>query len=212
MRPERRARAQDAMDEDAAPPALAPGRARADSLAVLLGQALRAGDQALLEKCAARPQGIGLGLPALSQRPARARHLISPAHSPAGAADCGARQGARQAHEGGAALLLVGRRSGGSAPAGAWHCRARSRHGMPAYDGACVLFDAASLSLWCARRRRCLAVGGDAVISKSVRGLRPPDAGALLVAAVARLQARPLRLTTPLLWRSRPIHSTSLRE
>jgi hypothetical protein len=47
------------MEEDAAPPALAPGRARADSLAVLLGQALRAGDQALLEKCAARLQSIG---------------------------------------------------------------------------------------------------------------------------------------------------------
>lgn len=40
------------MDEDAAPLPLAPGRAKADSLAVLLGQALRAGDQALLEKCA----------------------------------------------------------------------------------------------------------------------------------------------------------------
>ncbi|KAK9833465.1 hypothetical protein WJX81_007454 [Elliptochloris bilobata] len=79
----------DAMAEDAAPPALAPGRAKADSLAVLLGQALRAGDQALLEKC--------------------------------------------------------------------------------------------------------LAVGGDAVISKSVRGLRPPDAGALLAAAVARLQAKASR-------------------
>ena len=37
---------------------------------------------------------------------------------------------------------------------------------------------------------RCLAVGGDTVISKSVRGLRPPEAGALLAAAVARLQAR----------------------
>ena len=37
---------------------------------------------------------------------------------------------------------------------------------------------------------RCLAVGGDTVISKSVRGLRPPEAGALLSAAVARLQAR----------------------
>ncbi len=61
VRLERRARAQDAMDEDTAPPALAPGRARADSLAVLLGQALRAGDQALLEKCAARPQDIGFG-------------------------------------------------------------------------------------------------------------------------------------------------------
>ena len=44
--------AQEAMEEDAAPLALAPGRAKADSLAVLLGQALRAGDQALLEKCA----------------------------------------------------------------------------------------------------------------------------------------------------------------
>ena len=43
---------QEAMDEDAAPLPLAPGRAKADSLAVLLGQALRAGDQALLEKCA----------------------------------------------------------------------------------------------------------------------------------------------------------------
>ena len=37
---------------------------------------------------------------------------------------------------------------------------------------------------------RCLAIGGDTVISKSVRGLRPPEAGALLAAAVARLQAR----------------------
>ena len=74
------------MAEDVEPPVLAPGRAKADSLAVLLGQALRAGDQALLEKC--------------------------------------------------------------------------------------------------------LAVGGEAVISKSVRGLRPPDAGALLAAAVARRQAR----------------------
>ena len=33
-------------------------------------------------------------------------------------------------------------------------------------------------------------MGGDTVISKSVRGLRPPEAGALLAAAVARLQAR----------------------
>lgn len=47
---------QEATDEDAAPLPLAPGRAKADSLAVLLGQALRAGDQALLEKCA---QGLG---------------------------------------------------------------------------------------------------------------------------------------------------------
>lgn len=44
--------AQEAMEEDAAPLPLPPGRAKADSLAVLLGQALRAGDQALLEKCA----------------------------------------------------------------------------------------------------------------------------------------------------------------
>jgi hypothetical protein len=63
-----------------------------------------------------------------------------------------------------------------------------------------VAFEAARGSSRCVRRRRCLAVGGDAVISKSVRGLRPPDAGALLVAAVARLQARALRLTSPLLW------------
>ncbi len=73
---------------------------------------------------------------------------------------------------------------------------------MPAHSGAGLWFKAASGALQCVRRRRCLAVGGDAVISKSVRGLRPPDAGALLVAAVSRLQARPLRLTIPLLRRS----------
>jgi hypothetical protein len=53
------------MDVDGAAGALQAGPLKADSVAVLLGQALQAQDKALLEKCASQPLSCSFPLPFL---------------------------------------------------------------------------------------------------------------------------------------------------
>lgn len=75
---------QERMDVDGAARALQAGPLKADSVAVLLGQALQAQDKALLEKCASQPLSCSFPLPVSlehasclrSQEHVLQRHLI----------------------------------------------------------------------------------------------------------------------------------------